>query len=118
MVVLSRDLGYRAVAEGVETGEKLAFFKSIGRDEAQGYLFAKPWPPDTSVGWLRQRQASGGVRTHDSLLRIELRPLPSALALAADGQKRKFDMTSRIPCSGTPLSTNSDVWSSQPYVGQ
>lgn len=116
MVVLSRDLGYRAVAEGVETRETLAFFKSIGRDEAQGYLFAKPWPPDTSVGWLRQRQASGGVRTHDSLLRIGLGPLPSALA--ADGQKRKLDMTSRIPCSGTPLSTNSDVWNSQPYVGQ
>jgi EAL domain-containing protein (putative c-di-GMP-specific phosphodiesterase class I) len=80
MVALSRDLGYRVVAEVVETEETLAFLKSIGCDESEGYLFAKPRPPDTFVEWLWQRQASGSVRTHDSLLRIGLDSLPSALA--------------------------------------
>jgi EAL domain-containing protein (putative c-di-GMP-specific phosphodiesterase class I) len=42
MVALSHDLDYRVVAEGVETEEAMMFVKSIGCNEAQGYLFAKP----------------------------------------------------------------------------
>lgn len=42
MVALSDDLGHRVVAEGGETGEALSFLKSIGCDEAQVYLFARP----------------------------------------------------------------------------
>lgn len=56
MVSLSHDLGYHVVAEGVETAEMLDFLKLTGCDEAQGYLFAKPMPPEALVQWLaRQR---------------------------------------------------------------
>lgn len=42
MISLSQELGHRVVAEGVENGAALAFLRSAGCDEAQGYLFAKP----------------------------------------------------------------------------
>lgn len=55
MVALSHDLDYRVVAEGVETEEAQGFLKSIGCDEAQGYLFGKPMAPDAFAGWLCAR---------------------------------------------------------------
>lgn len=56
MVGLSHDLGFRVVAEGVETEQAFAFLRSIGCDEAQGYLFAKPMPPTEFTCWLGQHQ--------------------------------------------------------------
>ncbi len=50
MVTLSHDLGYRVVAEGVETEQAFEFLGTVGCNEAQGYLFASQfrqmnWPP-------------------------------------------------------------------------
>ena len=42
MVTLSHDLGYRTVAEGVETEAAAAILAEIGCEEAQGYHFARP----------------------------------------------------------------------------
>ncbi|TCS35163.1 EAL domain-containing protein (putative c-di-GMP-specific phosphodiesterase class I) [Paucimonas lemoignei] len=58
MVSLSHELGYRVVAEGVETQEALDFLRKTGCDEVQGYLFAKPMPPESLVQWLAQQQVS------------------------------------------------------------
>lgn len=44
-VRLAKDLGLKVVAEGVETQEMWDFLASLGVDEAQGYLMAKPMPP-------------------------------------------------------------------------
>ncbi|HSL59970.1 MAG TPA: EAL domain-containing protein [Acidimicrobiales bacterium] len=44
IVGLAHDLGITAVAEGVETGAQLATLASIGCDQAQGYLIARPAP--------------------------------------------------------------------------
>ncbi|MEO0672432.1 MAG: bifunctional diguanylate cyclase/phosphodiesterase, partial [Pseudomonadota bacterium] len=43
---LGQSLNLRTVAEGVETPEQLAFLRSEGCDEIQGYLIAKPRPLD------------------------------------------------------------------------
>ena len=42
LVQLSRELGLRTVAEGVETGDQLKFLKEAGCDEIQGFLVSPP----------------------------------------------------------------------------
>lgn len=41
---IARDLSIGTVAEGVETFEQLAWIRSVGCREAQGYLFSRPLP--------------------------------------------------------------------------
>jgi diguanylate cyclase (GGDEF)-like protein/PAS domain S-box-containing protein len=42
IIGLSRNLGFRTIAEGVETEEQLAFLREHGCDEVQGYYFSRP----------------------------------------------------------------------------
>jgi diguanylate cyclase (GGDEF)-like protein/PAS domain S-box-containing protein len=42
IITLSRNLGLRVTAEGVETESQLAVLKQLGCESAQGYLFARP----------------------------------------------------------------------------
>nr|WP_298098191.1 EAL domain-containing protein [uncultured Shinella sp.] len=44
MIDLSRNLGKRSVAEGIETEEQRRFLATAGCEVGQGYLFAKPQP--------------------------------------------------------------------------
>jgi diguanylate cyclase (GGDEF)-like protein/PAS domain S-box-containing protein len=44
IVSLSRTLGFRVIAEGVETEAQLAVLRGLGCEEGQGYLFSRPLP--------------------------------------------------------------------------
>ena len=44
VVDMAKRIGVHTLAEGVETAEQLAFLKSIGCEEAQGYYIGKPMP--------------------------------------------------------------------------
>ncbi|MDX6665274.1 MAG: hypothetical protein QOG68_1480, partial [Solirubrobacteraceae bacterium] len=46
MINLAHALGLQAIAEGVESEEQLASIRELGCDQAQGYLLARPLPPD------------------------------------------------------------------------
>ena len=46
VIKLAHALNMRVVAEGVESAEQLAFLKQQGCDEIQGFVVAKPLPPD------------------------------------------------------------------------
>lgn len=51
-VRVTKSLGMRTVAEGVETEGQAALLDSLGCDKGQGYLFAKPMPADEATRWL------------------------------------------------------------------
>ena len=62
---LSRSLGLRTIAEGIETDRQRALLASMGCDELQGYLFSQPLPPaecaDLVLKYRRpNRRASAG----------------------------------------------------------
>jgi len=45
IIALTRTLGIKSIAEGVETREQLEFLRAHGCDEVQGYLLSMPLPP-------------------------------------------------------------------------
>ncbi len=51
MIRMSHALGYRVVAEGVETDDVLARVRALACDEVQGYVFARPMAPDAFTAW-------------------------------------------------------------------
>jgi diguanylate cyclase (GGDEF)-like protein/PAS domain S-box-containing protein len=53
VIGLGRSLKLRVVAEGVETQEQLAFLRAHQCDEAQGYYFSRPVPPEQFAKLLR-----------------------------------------------------------------
>ncbi len=60
IVALTRTLGIRSVAEGVETVDHLRMVREAGCDLVQGWLIGHPMPADELPGWLRRVQAAGG----------------------------------------------------------
>jgi diguanylate cyclase (GGDEF)-like protein/PAS domain S-box-containing protein len=53
IIGLTRNLGLRTIAEGVETREQLAFLREQGCDEVQGYLLSRPVPPEACAQLLK-----------------------------------------------------------------
>ena len=60
MIGLAHKMGYRCVAEGVETSEAAAVLTQIGCEEAQGFLFARPMDVEQLAHWMTERQTSEG----------------------------------------------------------
>jgi EAL domain-containing protein (putative c-di-GMP-specific phosphodiesterase class I) len=52
IVELGHNLGLQVVAEGVETDQIVDVLAAVDCDIAQGYLLARPMPPDELPGWL------------------------------------------------------------------
>ncbi|MDP2056884.1 MAG: EAL domain-containing protein, partial [Thiobacillus sp.] len=55
IIALAGSLGLTVVAEGVETDAQLAYLRANHCDQAQGYLFSRPLPPDECVKLMRAR---------------------------------------------------------------
>ena len=53
IVMLAHNLGFKVVAEGVETQEQLDFLRQIKCDEAQGYFFSRPVPAEEIAKMLK-----------------------------------------------------------------
>jgi len=60
IVDLGHNLSLRVVGEGVETSSVLDGLRSVGCDEAQGFLLARPMPADQLVSWLTNQGPSPG----------------------------------------------------------
>ena len=59
MIGLSHDLGYRVVAEGIETQEAAEILCSLACDELQGFWFARPMSADAFLSWYNRRDRHG-----------------------------------------------------------
>ena len=60
MIFLIHQLGYRVVAEGVETLTALDMLSELGCDEVQGYHIARPMTAAVFEGWLRDHPQVAG----------------------------------------------------------
>jgi diguanylate cyclase (GGDEF)-like protein len=60
IVGLTRTLGIRSVAEGVETPEHLRMVRAAGCDLAQGWLLGQAMPADEVPGFVRRVKENGG----------------------------------------------------------
>ncbi len=60
LISMGRSLKLRVAAEGVETQEELAFLQARECDEAQGYYFSRPVPPEAFASLLRAGQRVPG----------------------------------------------------------
>ena len=67
IVSLAHSLHLKVIAEGVETAEQLAFLRSLGCDQYQGYLCSPPLPPDEFVALLPRRVLDESKRVPASL---------------------------------------------------
>ncbi len=54
IVAVSRSLGIRVTAEGVETPAQLAYLRRLGCDKAQGYLLGRPQPAGEFESFLQR----------------------------------------------------------------
>jgi diguanylate cyclase (GGDEF)-like protein/PAS domain S-box-containing protein len=52
IITMAHSLGFKTIAEGVETTEQLAFLREHGCHDVQGYYFSKPLPADEFKSYL------------------------------------------------------------------
>jgi diguanylate cyclase (GGDEF)-like protein/PAS domain S-box-containing protein len=55
VVQIGKSMRLTVVAEGVETDEQESILREQGYDVAQGYLFARPLPPERLEHWIKER---------------------------------------------------------------
>jgi diguanylate cyclase (GGDEF)-like protein len=78
VIAMARNLKLRVIAEGVETAEELKFLRVHHCDEAQGYYFSRPVPPEQFAQLLRT-----GIPAAQCLRRPVARSKPRIAKLGA-----------------------------------
>lgn len=66
MVAMAHKLGYRVVAEGVETSMAAEIVAGLGCEEVQGFLYARPMEAEALQTWYHERAGAREVRLAQS----------------------------------------------------
>jgi EAL domain-containing protein (putative c-di-GMP-specific phosphodiesterase class I) len=54
VINLGHKLGISVIAEGVEFPQQASILRTLGCDEAQGFMFAKPAPANSLTLWFKE----------------------------------------------------------------
>ena len=65
IIHMAHGLGFRTIAEGVETRAQLDYLRAQGCDEIQGYFFGRPVPADEFASLLRRGGVLAGCEPDD-----------------------------------------------------
>ena len=57
IIAMGHSLGFKVIAEGIESEAQRDFLQQSGCDEGQGYFFGKPMPAGEFEVWMRRRSA-------------------------------------------------------------
>ena len=63
VIEMARSLGINVTAEGIETQAQQTWMQHLGCDSAQGYLFARPMPPEDYLKLFVDRRGAGRERS-------------------------------------------------------
>jgi diguanylate cyclase (GGDEF)-like protein/PAS domain S-box-containing protein len=79
VIALGHSLGFKVIAEGVETEPQLAYLRRYLCDEIQGYYFSRPLAPEIFADLLRQERGlalpgTGEQRQQQTLLLLDDEP--------------------------------------------
>ncbi|MBV8379182.1 MAG: bifunctional diguanylate cyclase/phosphodiesterase [Paucibacter sp.] len=69
VIKLAHGLNLSVVAEGVETDAQRDILLELGCNELQGFLFARPMPPDVLVAWAEGQRPDGAAGFSPSVFR-------------------------------------------------
>ena len=67
IIGMAQALGYRTIAEGIETPEQQAYLKSLGCNDLQGYRFARPMDVEALEAWVAAQSAATGSAHADTV---------------------------------------------------
>ena len=67
VIKLAQALGLKVVAEGVETNGQYQILRSLGCDQLQGYLFAKPMTAQALALWATRNEGPTHIDFRRSL---------------------------------------------------
>jgi len=61
VVALGKSMGFRIIAEGIETKEQAAKLRLLKCEEAQGYLFGRPMQPENLSSLIREKNEASAA---------------------------------------------------------
>jgi diguanylate cyclase (GGDEF)-like protein len=67
IINMAHGLGFRTIAEGVETQSQLDYLRAQGCDEIQGYFFGRPVPAEEFAHLLRRGGVLDGIESSDRI---------------------------------------------------